>query len=172
MGLDCTASVSVGWRFGLAATDRLVRESAFDVAARVRDAWELFTPNGRRLWDLPWRPTYADAAGTDDPYVDAPVGTVFETIGPFGDRSVWVLTALTEVPARVRYLHTIPQLVGTEVDVQLSALAPYRTRVRVVETLAWLSDRGRRLLQDFGPAWFGAFHHPERAIAATLAACR
>ena len=90
----------------------------FDVTLGMspRNAIELFTPEGERLWDHAWKPLYANV--TDDRSIGT--GTVFTT-NAHEIRRIWILDAYDPEAGLVRYTVFTPEDNVTRIEVRVLA---------------------------------------------------
>jgi hypothetical protein len=139
-------------------------EFTFTVPLAMADAFPLFGPEGERAWAGPsWQPE------TVHPQPAADVeGAVFRVRR--GEREATWVNALFDAHAgRAIYVHFLPGLIATRIDVRLDAAGPRATAVHVVYERTALhpsaADEVRELGRtdgEQGPEW-------QTAIVAHLA---
>ncbi len=110
----------------------------FMVSAPVEVAFELFSPEGERLWVPGWAPELLHPPGAE--WVR---GLIFRTQEELGE-AVWVVTALDRKRHAVEYYRVEPGRYVATVRVGCQAKQPEQTDVAVTYTFVGLSDAANR----------------------------
>ena len=128
------------------------RAHDFVLALPMSQAFELFTPEGERLWAAGWEPRYlhpADGRATR--------GMVFTT-GHGGEETIWTMMRHEPASGLVEYLRVTPGSRVGRVLVHCTALDLSRTRVNVVYEFTGLTGAGNaRIRELLDPARYRDF---------------
>ena len=118
------------------------RAHDFVVALPMAQAFELFTPEGERLWAAGWEPRYlhpADGRATR--------GMVFTTAHG-GEDTIWTMMRHDPAAGLVEYLRVTPGSRVGRVLVHCTALDLARTRVNVVYEFTGLTEAGNARIRE------------------------
>jgi hypothetical protein len=144
---------------------RAERSHSFVVAVPLAEAFELFTPEGERLWAHGWDPVYihpADGRTEQD--------MVFLT-SHNDESTIWTLVRHDPPAAIVEYLRVTPGSRIASVMVQCAVMDEAKTRVTVMYRFTGLSDAGNDYVRSMDEPQFSAFIDGwGTAISAALAA--
>jgi hypothetical protein len=110
----------------------------FMLAMPAQVAFELFSPEGERLWVPGWAPELLHPPGAE-----WEEGLIFRTQEELGE-AVWVVTALDRKGHAVEYYRLEPGRYVARVRVRCQAKQPEQTDVAVTYAFVGLSDAGNR----------------------------
>ena len=122
------------------------RAHDFTVALPLADAFQLFTPEGERVWAEGWNPQYLQPADGR-----ATRGMVFTTAHGNED-TIWMMVRHEPTQGLVEYVRCTPGSRMGRVLVQCSGLDERRTRVNVVYALTGLSEKGNEQIRKLDEA--------------------
>ena len=108
------------------------------VSAPVGETFELFSPEGERLWVPGWAPELLHPPGAQ-----WEKGLIFRTQEERGE-AVWVVTALDRKRHAVEYYRVEPGRYVARIRVRCQVTQPEKTDVAVTYTFVGLSDAGNR----------------------------
>ncbi len=112
------------------------------VEAPAEDAFQLFSPQGEKLWVPGWSPEllYPPERGWQ-------AGLIFRTQEELGE-AVWVVAALDRLRHEVTYYRVEPGRYVAQVNVRCQAKGRSETDVAVSYTFVGLSEAGNREIGD------------------------
>jgi len=110
----------------------------FVISASLDTAFELFSPEGERLWVPGWNPELLHPAG-----VAWARGLIFRTQEELGE-AVWVVTGLDRERHEVEYCRVESRRYVARVRVHCRALGAAQTEAGVGYTFVGLSEPGNR----------------------------
>lgn len=121
---------------------------SFTVQAPVARATWLFGPVGEREWDPAWRPVFLHPTnGAQRP------GVVFTRALDPNRNQLWTLTQYDEQAGRVAYVVVEPGFLVSEIQIQISADGPMRSRATVLYRRSALTEGANGLVQALTPDW-------------------
>ena len=117
----------------------------FDINQPARTLFELFSPEGERLWVPGWQ--YQNILGTDALHEDY----VFLTQGHdhAAGEAIWIVKRYDPDAMQVQYYRIEPGEKLGIVAVSCDSLDRRSTRVTVTYTYIGLSDRGNRFIEGY-----------------------
>jgi len=140
-------------------TTTVHRSAEITVSLPLRQAMELFTPEGERRWADGWDPHYPEAARRAGP------GTVFRTEHG-GHQTTWVMVDLA--PNRIRYARVAHGLTAGTIAVDAVGSGDGVTQVRVTYDLTALTGAGEAWLESFEADYDTAIAEWSTEIATAL----
>lgn len=114
----------------------LVLGGRISVNAPLWRAFELFSPDGERLWVPGWDPEILQPRGTS-----WEEGLLFRTREENGE-AIWIITRLDPVSCHVRYHRVEPGRYIARIDVRCTAASPESTEVATTYAFTGLSESG------------------------------
>ena len=121
----------------------------FTVGAPVGAAFELFSPEGERLWVPGWSPELLYPPGREwEP------GLIFRTQEDLGE-AIWVVTRLDRLRHEVEYYRVESGRYVARVRVRCQARGPEETDVAVTYTFVGLSEAGNGDIAGMSEAAYG-----------------
>jgi len=127
------------------------RAHDFIVPLPMAEAFDLFTPEGERLWAEGWDPRYLQPADGR-----ATRGMVFTTAHGHED-TIWMMTRHEPQAGLVEYVRCTPGSRMGRVLVQCTRLDAKRTRVNVVYALTGLAEEGNERIRALDEAHYRRF---------------
>jgi hypothetical protein len=109
-----------------------------EIPAPLETTFELFSPEGERLWVPGWNPELLHPPG-----VSWQAGLIFRTREELGE-AVWVVTLLDRERHEVEYVRVEPGRYVAKVRVGCRGRSAGPTDVRVTYTFVGLSEAGNR----------------------------
>ena len=110
----------------------------FTVAAPVEEAFELFSPEGEKLWVPGWAPELLHP-----PRREWQAGLIFRTQEELGE-AIWVVTTLDRARHEVEYYRVEAGRYVARVRVRCQVRGPEQTEATVTYTFVGLSEAGNR----------------------------
>ncbi len=141
---------------------QIERKMTLSLEGSADEAFPLFGALREREWAPEWEPRFV---APDDGASCVP-GTVFVVAGP--PDKVWVMTVYDTARRQVRYVMVQPEIVTSEVGVDVTPSGPRSCTAVVAYRRTALSDAGEAALDEFvreWPSWAGEW---QSAVNAAL----
>jgi hypothetical protein len=134
------------------------------VNATVTETTQLFGPIREAEWEPDWHPVFVHPeSGAQRP------GVVFTRIAGHDRTQLWTLTEYDEHDGRVAYVIVEPGFMVSEIQVQISADGPTRSRATVMHRRTALSESANEIVEKLTPHWATSQRpHWEAAINAAV----
>jgi hypothetical protein len=134
------------------------------VDTSVAETTQLFGPLRESEWEPDWHPLFVHPeSGAQRP------GVVFTRAVGHGRTQLWTVTEYDEHSGRVAYVIVEPGFMVSEIQVQISADGPSRSRATVMHRRAALGEGANDIVAALTPHWAATQRpHWEAAINAAV----